>query len=83
MFCVISILILILIWAIYPIISSYKKQKVDEKTNVDKLIKELKIAIAVAEIKARNGQKEAEAELLQYQEELKKAEEYKQKTQNL
>ncbi len=79
MACVLLALALVLTWSIYSIISSKfpDKDNNTKESDVDKLIKELKIAIALAEVKARNGQKEAEAELLQYKEDLKKAEEKK------
>lgn len=77
---------ILLVYAIYNIIQSKfpdKDLRKKKESSIDSLIKELKIAIALAEVRANNGQKEAEAELLQYKEELKKAEELKEKTKNL
>ena len=77
---------MLLVYAIYNILQSKfpdKDLRTKEESSIDSLIKELKIAIALAEVRASNGQKEAEAELLQYKADLKKAEELKEKTKNL
>lgn len=75
---------ILLTYSIYTIISNkFPDKSVKSDVSLDNLIKELKIAIKLAEVRAKNGQKEAEAELLAYKEELKKAEELKEKTKNL
>lgn len=77
---------ILLVYSIYTILQSKfpdKDLRKKDESSVDTLIKELKIAIRLAEVRASNGQKEAEADLLQYKEELKKAEELKEKTKNL
>jgi predicted PurR-regulated permease PerM len=67
--------------SIYHFTKNFNKN--NQKDDLDSLIKGLKEEIEKSEQKARNGQKNAEAELLLFKEKLKKAEDLKEKTKNL
>lgn len=54
-----------------------------EDTEIDTLIETLKTKIAEEEIRSQAGIENAKAKMAEYQEKLKKAEEYKLKTKNL